>query len=124
LKTLNIAEFNTCSLKTINDYLGVRTKIEPSSKIYQNSHLKGQDRIVDICKKEEAKVYFNPIGGKELYSKEFFRKEGIDLLFLKAKIVPYKQYKEDFVSGLSIIDILMFCDKVSILKMLNEYELL
>ena len=40
-----------------------------------DSYLKAQDKIIDICKKLEARVYINSIGGQELYNKEKFKEE-------------------------------------------------
>ena len=60
------------NLKLINAYLGITTEIISSSSIYQNTELKAQTRIVDICLQEKANHYINPIGGIELYQKEVF----------------------------------------------------
>ena len=48
---------------------------------------------------------------------------GIELKFLKSDLVPYKQFANDFVPGLSIIDVLMFNSVEEIKRMLNQYEL-
>jgi hypothetical protein len=39
------------SLTRILDYLDVRTTIVYSSRVYNNSEFKGQERIIDICQK-------------------------------------------------------------------------
>ena len=44
--------------------------------------LKGQDRVIWICKKLKAKEYINAPGGTSLYDKEVFNKHDIDLKFL------------------------------------------
>jgi hypothetical protein len=105
------------------DYLSIKTEIVPSSAIYQNTHLKAQERILDICLQEKAQHYINPIGGTELYDKTVFEEKGIRLNFIKSKPVGYAQFKNEFVPWLSIIDILMFNDVVDIQQFLNEYEL-
>ncbi len=76
-----------------------------------------------ICKELNATEYYNAIGGQELYSKEKFMNDGIELFFIKTKDVYYKQFKNEFVSNLSIIDIMMFNSKEEIKEMLAHYEL-
>ena len=50
----------------------------------------------------------NPIGGLEMYSREAFRRRGIELRFVRSKPFEYAQFGGDFVPWLSIIDVLMF----------------
>ncbi|MFD2244921.1 WbqC family protein [Pontibacter ruber] len=119
-----VSELALNSLTAVMDYLDIRTEIVPSSVVYQNSHLKGQTRVLDICNKEQAHHYINPLGGQELYSKEVFQNDGILLDFINPTVVPYTQFdKDNFVSRLSVIDVLMFNDPASIREMLNKYEL-
>jgi hypothetical protein len=111
------------SIETILKYLNVETKLIVSSSLDKNSTLKGQDKVLDICKLLGASYYYNAIGGYELYNKETFMKEGIKLYFLKSKLVPYKQFKNDFIPGLSIIDVMMFNSVETINEMLDGFEL-
>ena len=94
-----------------------------SSVVYNNAALKGQERILSICQMEKASTYINLIGGKTLYNKKIFGDNGLDLFFLESKLPEYKQFNKDFVPGLSIIDVMMFNDKITIRKMLNNYLL-
>jgi hypothetical protein len=119
----NIAEFTTKSITSTCDYLGIKTVIIPSSDIYQNQDLKAQDRILDICKQESATNYINPIGGVELYDKDLFAQNKIQLNFIKAKRIEYPQFKHEFVPFLSIIDLMMFCSIEQIHWFLSEFEL-
>ena len=112
------------NLKLICDYLNIKTPIVSSSTIYKNTHLKAQDRILDICLQEKVTTYINPIGGMELYEKAIFQKQNIDLFFIKSKSITYPQFKNEFVPWLSIIDILMFNSVEKINEFLQEYELL
>jgi hypothetical protein len=102
----------------------INTEIVPSSSIYNNTNLKGQERILDICKQENASHYINPIGGMELYDKSKFEKEGIRLDFIKSVSSPYTQFKNAFVPWLSVIDVLMFNSPDDISKQLEAYELI
>ena len=119
-----IAELTLHALQKICGYMNITTEIVPSSSVYNNTELKAQDRILDICKQEKAIHYINPIGGMELYDKNKFEKEGIKLNFIKSTADPYLQFKNAFVPWLSIIDILMFNDAESVDKLLKEFELI
>jgi hypothetical protein len=119
----NIGAFATFGLRKICSYLEINTEIVPSSTIYNNSNLKAQERILDICAQENATHYINPIGGMELYSKEKFQEAGIKLNFIQSTGGTYTQFKNAFVPWLSIIDILMFNDVEKVGVLLKEYEL-
>jgi len=121
--TDSIADLVYFSLIELNQYLGLTTRVVQSSSVYNNVALKAQERILDICRQENASRYINPIGGTELYDKPTFIQAGIELNFIKAKPVEYPQLKGNFVPWLSIIDILMFNDIASAKVLLEEYEL-
>ena len=111
------------SIVTVMNYLKVDTKVVQSSEKYENDHLKKEERVIDICIKENASHYLNAIGGLELYSKEGFLAKNIQLHFIKPGSVVYQQFQNEFVPGLSIIDTMMFNPATDIVKMLNNYEL-
>jgi hypothetical protein len=124
LKTETIGELNRYALKRVAEEMGIATEIVSSSTIYDNKNLKGPERILDICKKEHADHYINPIGGMELYDRVRFDEQGIKLNFIKSISKPYPQFKNAFVPWLSIIDILMFNSKEEIAVQLEAYELI
>lgn len=111
------------SIIAIAGYLDFNTIFIESSSDYNNAHLKGQDRIVDICLQEGADHYINPIGGIDIYSKHLFEQKGIKFNFIKTNFISYRQFTNEFVPNLSIIDILMFNSKDKIKQMLDDYEL-
>lgn len=118
-----ISDLAIKSVIEISNYLDLDTEFDVSSKNYGNAHLSGQDRVLDICQKENANTYINPIGGIQLYSKDIFSERKIELMFLSAHKTIYKQLSSDFIPFLSIIDVLMFNDKKQVLEMLNDFEL-
>ncbi|MBN2693426.1 WbqC family protein [bacterium] len=118
----SISDLNRDLLIKISEYLNIKTEFVNHSEVYNNSSKKGEERIIDICLQESAKTYINPIGGIELYSKDNFNKNGLELKFLKSKNIEYKQFNNEFIPWLSIIDVLMFNSIEDIQKMLNEYE--
>lgn len=105
-------------------YLDLHCEWENSSSIYNNDHLKGQDRVLDICKVENARIYINPTGGRSIYSNEDFEVNNLELYFLQTGSVEYSQFKDPFVPSLSIIDVLMFNPPFKIREeFLNNYKL-
>lgn len=118
-----LSEFLANSIKEIISFLNIETELIISSQIPKNVSLKGQDKVIDICKKLKADTYLNAIGGQELYDKEEFAAKGIVLKFLRPDIVPYQQFRDIFVPSLSILDILMFNSVKEISRMLDKYEL-
>lgn len=124
LEVQTIGELTCYALAKTSAEMGINTEITPSSTIYNNKNLKGPERILDICKQENADHYINPIGGMELYDKSKFEEEGIKLNFIKSVLKPYPQFKNAFVPWLSIIDILMFNSAEQIREQLEAYELI
>ena len=121
----SISELAILSIKSISDYLNLGAKFELSSVNHTCSEkLDRTDLLISICKKTGIKNYINALGGQELYSKKDFLKYEINLLFLNPQIKPYSQYANDFVPGISMIDVLMFNSKKECLQLINDYELL
>ena len=120
---VTISELAIESVESVCQYLNMRTNFTKSAARYSNDHLRGQDRILDICNKEDANVYVNRPGGRSLYSRESFSEKGVDLRFIRTLSFDYRQFSETFVDNLSIIDMLMFNDKVTTLLCLDRFEL-
>jgi len=120
----SISDLAIETIVRISAYLDIKTEFVRSSETYNNKDIDRQQRLIDICKKENADHYINALGGQELYQKEDFSKEGIKLNFIKSKPIVYQQLKNEFVPWLSIIDVLMFNNKKEIHELLNQYELI
>lgn len=122
-KYIYISEMALRSIKEICEYLGIETTIIDSSEVYQNNELKGESRIVDICLHENVSMYINSAGGRELYKIENFKQHGIEFRFIKVLPHSYKQFGNSFEPFLSVIDILMFNDKLKAKGLLEQYTL-
>ncbi|MDE6250949.1 MAG: WbqC family protein [Alphaproteobacteria bacterium] len=109
--------------KLVCKYLDIKTELIVSSTLQKDNALKAQDKVIHICKLLGGTHYINAIGGQELYSFEDFKKNDLVLSFLQTQFTPYKQFKNEFMPGLSMIDILMFNDIAHIKDMLNQYKL-
>ena len=119
----NLALFLSNSIIKIARYLHIETEILLSSEIKKDNDLKAQDKVKAICGILGATEYNNAIGGQELYDKSDFSAHKIDLKFLKTEMVPYPQFKNEFIPSLSIIDVLMFNSVDKINLMLDKFEL-
>jgi hypothetical protein len=119
----NLFEYIFNSIKVICRYLDINTEIIISSGIIIDHSLKAEKKVLAICKAENTTTYVNAVGGIELYDKEEFRLNGIDLRFIKTENIEYQQFNGGFVPFLSIVDIMMFNSKDEIGKMLERYAL-
>ena len=123
--THSIAVLAEESIKKISEYLGINTKYYTSSKDFGDTKDSDRaDRLIQLCERTNCSHYVNPVGGMEIYDKNYFRNQGVDLQFLKPKSVEYQQFTDRFIPWLSIIDVLMFNSVDEIQKMLTQYELL
>lgn len=104
----NLFDYLQHALAECCAHLGIRTEIVVSSTLPADHTLKAQQRVLAICKSVGATTYINAIGGLELYSRDDFREQGIDLQFLRAQALHYQQGSAPFVPWLSILDVMMF----------------
>jgi len=121
----NLFRYLHHSIVKICEYLEIKTEIRISSGIAMDHGLKNQDKVIALCKAVGANTYVNAIGGMELYSKETFLKQGIDLKFIRSRPFEYAQFGDAFVPWLSIIDVMMFNSKEEILACIaGNYDLI
>jgi hypothetical protein len=112
------------SISRTCEHLGLVTEIRTSSDIAIDLDLKSQDKVLALCAAVGADIYVNAIGGLELYSKDAFEENGVELKFIKSKPFEYPQFDSEFVPWLSIIDVMMFNPLDAIQRCLKTgYEL-
>ena len=105
----NLFRFLLHTIRKVEEYLGIDTEIIPSSGIQMDHSLKKQDRVIEMCRVMGASTYINSIGGAELYDKQEFQRNGVELKFLKRDDdIEYRQFGDHFLPDLSIIDVMMF----------------
>lgn len=119
----SLGKFLFNSIVEVCRYLHIDTEILLSSEIKKNNDLRGKDKVMHICKILGASEYYNTIAGDSLYDKVEFQNQGIKLSFLKPGLQSYAQFKNDFVPGLSIIDILMFNSVDEVNRLLDDFIL-
>lgn len=125
LPTLSISELAEQSIRLVFNYLKLPLVASTSSALLYNRIGENKtDRLIELIHYLDKKNYLNAIGGKALYNKEYFKSKGIDLFFVSNSIQEYKQFNHPFVSGLSMIDVLMFNHPEQVVLLLDaiEYE--
>ena len=121
----NLFGFIFSSVKIVRKWLDINSELIISSNINIDHHLKSSEKVKAICKALGADIYVNPIGGTELYHKKDFSEEGIELKFIKTRdSLRYMQYEDNFVPGLSIIDVLAFNSIDEVKQLLTEFDII
>ena len=110
---------NTCQL------LGVDMQYEMLSEMkLQLGEITGPgDWALRISEALGAKSYINACGGESFLSQEKFNRSGIELVIRKIPPFEYSCGGYDYISNLSIIDILMFNSIAEIQERLNQFKI-
>lgn len=119
----NLFRFIHASIEDVCRFLGVNTQQVISSTLDIDHALVGQDKVMAICRRLGATSYINAIGGRELYSRDAFAAQGMQLEFLQSRPHAYTQFERPFVPWLSILDVMMFNQSSSLSHMLMDFDL-
>lgn len=120
-----ISKLNENIIRKISAYLGITTDItvySEQSDIINNVN-SPDEWALEICKKIGADTYINAPGGKSFFDKQKYIDAGINLLFINPELKEYKQGVNSFEPGLSIIDILMFNSKETVMSFIKAYSI-
>ena len=116
----NLFGFIYQSLQVVCKYLDIKTEFIISSAIPIDHQLKAQEKVIAICKAMDATQYINPVGGVELYAKEIFKQNNIELNFIKSNPIEYQQFNNIFIPWLSMMDVMMFNSKEKVQEYLQS----
>lgn len=119
----NLFEYLHHSLRATAAYLGIETPIVVSSTVGIDHGLQAERKVIALCEALGATRYVNPVGGRDLYSREAFAESGVELQFMQSRLPSYPQFDHPFVPALSILDIMLFNSKESVRRMLGEFDL-
>jgi WbqC-like protein len=119
----NLFEYVHNSIQVTADFLGISTPVVISSSVEIDHRLRAENKVIALCKALGADSYINAVGGQELYSKPAFSEQGIALNFIQSRPIQYRQYDNEFVPGLSIVDVMMFNSRDAVRAMLGEFDL-
>lgn len=123
----SIVDLNLYALQEVCKYLGINTVIEVFSKMSLEIEkpIEADEWALNICRSIEGVTeYWNLIGGKDFFNCEKYTRNYIEIYFQKMHLREYRQKKDVFEPGLSIIDVMMFNSPEEINQMLDDYELI
>ncbi len=98
--------------------LKINTPLVASSSL--NVEGKGTEKLINICKELGADTFYEGAAGRNYINNKDFTDNGIEIIYQDYKHPVYKQQYGDFVSHLSIIDLLFNCGKESLSILLND----
>ncbi len=99
-----LSDLNEYMLKWFLDILGIKVKYYKMSEIGFEG--KKSDLVLDMCKKLNADAYIFGALGKNYANEESFAHEGIKIYFQNYIHPVYPQLYGEFISHLSIVDLL------------------
>ena len=79
------------------------------------------DWALETSKHFDAEVYINPPGGRQLFDVAAFSAAGVSLQFLTHRLPAYEQRQSEFLSGLSVIDVLMWNGRERTRSLIDDY---
>lgn len=108
----NLAHLNIEFIYWICKILDINVKILKASEIGVYN-VEGTSRLVEICKRVGASVYLSGFGGNNYQEVELFDAENIQVVTYDFKHPSYEQLWGDFISNLSILDLIFNCGQQS-----------
>lgn len=124
-KQRKVFKLNVELLEAVCDYLKIGFKHRLYSELDINIGPVRQpgEWALKICEAVGASEYVNPPGGGELFDRRRFKDSGVELFFIKNKLLPYSQLRGEFVPGLSVIDVLMHNSVEDVHKLIDAYDI-
>lgn len=107
-----ISELNDYMLRWFLEQLGIKIQFHQSSKLNLKGHK--TELVLNMCKKLGAEIYLFGILGKDYVKEEEFIRENIRIWFQDYEHPVYPQLYGDFLSNMSIIDLLFNCGNKSL----------
>ncbi len=109
---MKLADLDIELVESISKMLGINTEFVLSSEL----NVKGDrlERLVDICLKLGADRYLTGDSAKDYMDEEAFAARGIEVEYQGYRHPDYPQLYGEFVSHLSIVDLLFNCGPQSL----------
>ena len=124
-KSPSLSEWAVHTLKNTCNYLGIpfNYSIFSQMKVNTDNIEHAGQWALEIADVMDADEYVNPPGGYSIFNEGEFLQRNIELRFLKPNLTTYVQRRGHFISGLSIIDVMMWNSKDRIQEILADYEI-
>lgn len=81
-------------VEDFSSYLDLQNHFLKASDFELDPNLKGEARVLEICKLVGASIYVNPPGGRHLYSRSRFQSNGLTLAFLQPDVLQSETNKD------------------------------
>lgn len=114
-------ELNITLIKEIRRILGISAKLIVASNL-NGDFGKGSERNMNICRHLGGDTYLSGLGARKYNDEAAFKEAGIDLIYSDFVHPVYPQLWGEFVSNLSIIDMLFNCGDKSLEILLGDSE--
>ncbi|MDI6591493.1 MAG: WbqC family protein [Patescibacteria group bacterium] len=118
-----LANLDIILIRVLAEILGIKTNLEISSKlkVFRKDRI---ERLINICKHFGADIFYEGAGGRN-YIKEpeikAFEQAGIQIVFQNYQHPVYRQLHGEFISHLSVID-LIFNEGPNSLKIICQNQ--
>ncbi|MCH9809551.1 MAG: WbqC family protein [Alphaproteobacteria bacterium] len=112
------------SVREVCAHIGLERDMRRASQLPDDvagRDLRGGDRLAHIARGLGATEYVNPPGGRSLYTPELFASYGLGLGFVAPELPVYTR-PAPFISGLSILDALMYCPPTVVMGLVGRYS--
>jgi hypothetical protein len=103
--TSSLSEINILLIKKMLSELKINTKVLRSSELIKVSG-ESTFRLASICKEIGGTTYISGFGGKNYQLEDIFTNNGINSIIYNFKHPVYNQLWGEFISNLSIVDLL------------------
>jgi hypothetical protein len=126
----NVAYFNMNACYLIAQYLEITSNItctdiiEDEAFINKFYELDYEQRVIFLCDYFGEDYYINAIGGMPLYHRNIFADRNMMLGFIKMEDISYRQFDNEHISNLSIIDVMMHNHVEDIKRLLAKYQII
>jgi hypothetical protein len=122
----NVAYMASQSIIEVFKYLNTDFKYTYASLVEYDNAQDAKNKLYQFCDIFNSNEYINTIGGKDLYHKDDFIKQGVDLGFISGCYFEYNQFNNNskFENNLSMIDILMNENKFDVIEKLKLFKII
>jgi hypothetical protein len=107
----SLADFNISMIRAISSYLGLEPKLIRARDLVAEGN--STELLVNICRELKADCYLAGAGAPKYQEDEQFASAGIRVDYSKFRIKPYEQLWGPFLGGLSVVDALMNCGRLT-----------
>lgn len=105
-----LCDLNCKAIEIVLKMLSIDTKIVYQSQLNYDKNVHKSELVLELCKSVGATKYLSGTGASKYMNIEYFDYENILVEYQRfVQPVYFQKYARDFVSGLSILDMLFNC---------------